>query len=451
MSADFDFSEYLTSDYCFSCAYFRQQKGHFGSCYEDPKRGIYDGTKQGSACGGWRVKTEWGEKQFKIQELPFPKRTKFTVKGAIDHRTWNGKNGLGTPIGGSEEEKIHEVYARLDLHKVEIHRRQRDEQENRERRLIDRLQNRESKDRLWAESRQDKLIDRIERMESKDRIYALGSLERQETIEARTRLNAIIDEWRGDPILRAKAYLDILSSGGRIVGALTVKGYFLESVGLDPMSEEWQISERILQLHCCGWSFREIQGYFLTGAERPLIDLPDLSVLGCIEGFHQFCSKVGIDCSFVDEDEAERRYILKKRISERTLVRPSIYTNWVPFTTFWRAIDTEFPYGVRKQHEQFKPHLWGSDLQKARTFFRALDNERAGYQPNQSLPRTKKIIRLGKRDSTTVRLAREYLDKGESIQSVEQQMRMIYGRERAERTKKYWQPEPQMEIELVVR
>lgn len=55
------YNGYLTNDYCLTCAYFIQHKGHFGKCKEDPERNDgmpYDGAKKGTACAGWRLKSE---------------------------------------------------------------------------------------------------------------------------------------------------------------------------------------------------------------------------------------------------------------------------------------------------------------------------------------------------------------------------------------------------------
>lgn len=70
----FPYSDYVVPDYCFSCAYFESLKGHFGGCREDYKRGVYDGSKKGSACGGWRIKSDWMDEGFKIPEPLKPQR-----------------------------------------------------------------------------------------------------------------------------------------------------------------------------------------------------------------------------------------------------------------------------------------------------------------------------------------------------------------------------------------
>jgi hypothetical protein len=74
VSSFFKFSEYLCDDYCFSCAYFRQARGHFGSCLEDPGRGTYDGAKKGSACAGWRVRSAWIDEDYSPSAVPTPVR-----------------------------------------------------------------------------------------------------------------------------------------------------------------------------------------------------------------------------------------------------------------------------------------------------------------------------------------------------------------------------------------
>ncbi len=53
------FQEYLTDEYCVACAYFRTTKGHFGTCPDLPYRKPYDGTKKGSACSCWRLRTAY--------------------------------------------------------------------------------------------------------------------------------------------------------------------------------------------------------------------------------------------------------------------------------------------------------------------------------------------------------------------------------------------------------
>jgi hypothetical protein len=51
------YREYLSDDYCISCAYFQVVKGHFGICPDLPIRKAYDGTKKGSGCTLWRLRT----------------------------------------------------------------------------------------------------------------------------------------------------------------------------------------------------------------------------------------------------------------------------------------------------------------------------------------------------------------------------------------------------------
>ena len=51
------YREYLSDDYCISCAYFQVVKGHFGTCPDLPMRKAYDGTKKGSGCALWRLRT----------------------------------------------------------------------------------------------------------------------------------------------------------------------------------------------------------------------------------------------------------------------------------------------------------------------------------------------------------------------------------------------------------
>lgn len=244
----FEFGEYLTPDYCLSCAYFRQQKGHFGSCYEDPRRGIYDGTKQGSACAGWRVKTEWAEEKFDLQEQPFPKRTKFTVKGAIDPRTWQGKNGVGSTILSGEEERIHALYNRLDLHKVEIHKRQRDE---------------------------------AERTES-------NRIKRQSLHEMRLEADEIWD----DPVEQARRYIRTWQDR-IVVGPLSLTRFWTQTLDPSKDKETTAIVELVIQMHVLGWSRAKIQGWFLAGVRGPPIDIPDEGVDGCIMSFHKFCEEAG--------------------------------------------------------------------------------------------------------------------------------------------------------------
>jgi len=51
------YQEYLSDDYCIACAYFHVVKGHFGTCPDLPMRKAYDGTKKGSGCALWRLRT----------------------------------------------------------------------------------------------------------------------------------------------------------------------------------------------------------------------------------------------------------------------------------------------------------------------------------------------------------------------------------------------------------
>jgi len=48
--------EYINPDYCIVCAYFQSTKGHFGICQDQMKK-PYDGTKKGSGCALWRLRT----------------------------------------------------------------------------------------------------------------------------------------------------------------------------------------------------------------------------------------------------------------------------------------------------------------------------------------------------------------------------------------------------------
>lgn len=103
------FSEYLCSDYCLSCAYFQSTKGHFGICGDTGSKITYDGSKKGSACAGWRIKTAWVGIEFKLPDPII--RVKPIRRGLF--------SDLGSTIWGA---KIHPD---LDLRKVAIHRRQR--------------------------------------------------------------------------------------------------------------------------------------------------------------------------------------------------------------------------------------------------------------------------------------------------------------------------------------
>lgn len=51
------FDVYLTAEFCLSCAYFNQIKGHFGYCVEKKDHKLYDGARRGNACVLWRIKT----------------------------------------------------------------------------------------------------------------------------------------------------------------------------------------------------------------------------------------------------------------------------------------------------------------------------------------------------------------------------------------------------------
>lgn len=63
------YREYLCADYCISCAYFQVVKGHFGTCLDLPIRKPYDGTKKGSGCALWRLRTVYLRYGIK-QQLP---------------------------------------------------------------------------------------------------------------------------------------------------------------------------------------------------------------------------------------------------------------------------------------------------------------------------------------------------------------------------------------------
>jgi hypothetical protein len=49
-------STYLTPDYCLGCTYFQQSSGHFGNCGIINNK-IYDGSKKGTGCSCWRLKS----------------------------------------------------------------------------------------------------------------------------------------------------------------------------------------------------------------------------------------------------------------------------------------------------------------------------------------------------------------------------------------------------------
>lgn len=66
------YQEYLCNDYCISCAYFQVVKGHFGTCPDLPMKEAFDGTKKGSGCALWRLRTvylRYGIEQ-KLPEQP---------------------------------------------------------------------------------------------------------------------------------------------------------------------------------------------------------------------------------------------------------------------------------------------------------------------------------------------------------------------------------------------
>lgn len=50
--------DYITPDYCISCAYFQSTKGHYGKCSVLPEKPAYDGAKAGTGCICWRIKTD---------------------------------------------------------------------------------------------------------------------------------------------------------------------------------------------------------------------------------------------------------------------------------------------------------------------------------------------------------------------------------------------------------
>lgn len=62
-------SRYISEDYCISCAYWVQNKGHFGACKISPDK-IYDGSKKGSSCVVWRIKTGLELKSGKQANIP---------------------------------------------------------------------------------------------------------------------------------------------------------------------------------------------------------------------------------------------------------------------------------------------------------------------------------------------------------------------------------------------
>ena len=51
------YEDYLTSEFCLSCAYFQQTKGHFGFCKVKPSL-PYDGSKKDSGCLCWRINND---------------------------------------------------------------------------------------------------------------------------------------------------------------------------------------------------------------------------------------------------------------------------------------------------------------------------------------------------------------------------------------------------------
>lgn len=65
-------NKYLGPDYCKSCAYFQQTKGNFGKCSDGGYSKAYDGTKKGSACSGWRIKTELVNEYITYLSTPEP-------------------------------------------------------------------------------------------------------------------------------------------------------------------------------------------------------------------------------------------------------------------------------------------------------------------------------------------------------------------------------------------
>jgi hypothetical protein len=75
------YQEYLSNDYCISCAYFQIVKGHFGICPDLPMRKAYDGTKKGSGCALWRLRTiylKYGIKQ-RLPEKPTIRQIRLKV------------------------------------------------------------------------------------------------------------------------------------------------------------------------------------------------------------------------------------------------------------------------------------------------------------------------------------------------------------------------------------
>lgn len=66
---DSNFEDYLSNQFCLSCTYFQITKGHFGFCKEKPTK-PYDGSKLGSACLAYRMKSELIGKEKKSNIIP---------------------------------------------------------------------------------------------------------------------------------------------------------------------------------------------------------------------------------------------------------------------------------------------------------------------------------------------------------------------------------------------
>lgn len=49
--------DYLSKDFCLSCTYFQQSKGHFGQCQIIKNKKDYDGSRKGTSCLCWRQKS----------------------------------------------------------------------------------------------------------------------------------------------------------------------------------------------------------------------------------------------------------------------------------------------------------------------------------------------------------------------------------------------------------
>src|SRR5208337_4185774 len=85
--------------------YFENLKGHFGGCSNDYKRGVYDGTKKGSACGGWRLISKWIGEPFQPSTPPKSLTRRVAIVMKNPDRFDRSSSWLGSMFGptGSKE------------------------------------------------------------------------------------------------------------------------------------------------------------------------------------------------------------------------------------------------------------------------------------------------------------------------------------------------------------